>query len=166
MNQTLQDAIDEGLAALTPVQTAPTPPLGYGQTISCAGDLDPYHTTITGTRVIAEAIARRWDCPRGALPPDGRDAQDYGVDLVGYIHAGVTTRELLGLKARLEQEALKDDRIFAIEVKLAIQRQAGALVALQIDARVTPYGSAAKPFALVLVASSSGIIMQAIGGAT
>ena len=118
MNAILTDAIAEGLASLERVQATPTGDLGYGVDLVCALDLDPNmaETDPTSPVGIGQALVRRWDCPRGALPPVGKDAQEYGISLRSYVNVGTTQRDLNTLKRRLEAEALRI-------VVLADQRQ-------------------------------------------
>jgi hypothetical protein len=83
-------------------------------------DLDPTFTIITGTRVVAEAIARRLMTDRGTLAYD----PGFGLDLRNWLQMSVaasggganstTARNvpsIFGLKSSLEQECLKDERV-------------------------------------------------------
>lgn len=161
----VRSAIADGLAALTRLRADPVPPLGYGADVSLAADVDPTMALVDpmSARGIAEAIVRRWDCPRGALPPDGKDAQDYGLDLRSWCNRGMRAQDIRALESRLEIEALKDDRIKAIDVTVTVT-QRGALIDLAVAARVTAVDSA-NTFTLVLVATSADIIVKAIEGA-
>lgn len=162
----VRSSIADGLAALTPLYPTPQPPFGYGTDLSCAGDVtealdevDPF--TPLG---IGQAVARCWDCPRGALPNDGKDAADYGISLSDYCNKGMREQDLRSLQSRLEAEALKDDRISKIVVKVFIIR-AGAIVTLDVQAQITPFDPTIGTFKLVLAVTSADVVIKAIGGA-
>lgn len=163
MNATLADAIAEGLAGLERVQATPTGDLGYGVDVVCMLDLDPNmaETDPASPVGIGQSTVRRWDCPRGELPPDGKDAQDYGISLRSYVNTGTTQRDLNALKTRLEAEALKDDRIAAIKVSIA-NTTSGALVSLRVSAVIQPRKGG--PFELVLAVTSATIVIESIAG--
>jgi hypothetical protein len=163
----VRDTIAAGLAALTTQTATPQAPFGYGSDISVAGDVDPALAMVDpfSTLGIGQAIVRRWDCARGALPPDGKDAQDYGIDLRGYCNAGITERDMRSLKRRLEDEALKDDRIQAIDA-IVSATMSGARVTLSVSATVTPVDARLGTFSLILAATSADVVIIAIGGAT
>lgn len=141
--------------------------LGYGTDLVCGWDLDPTmaETDPNSVSGIGQAVFRRWDCPRGALPPDsGRDSRDYGVDIRGMLNRGTTDAVLNAAAASLAQEALKDDRIAAIKVGVRPSGTA-ALPILTITAMITPADPALGSFSLVLEATSADVVLKAIGGA-
>lgn len=159
-------SIADGLAALTRITATPVAPFGFGSDISVAADVDPLLTLVDPFSMlgIGQAIVRRWDCPRGGLPPDGKDAQDYGIDLRSFCNRGMRDRDLRALESRLQIEALKDDRIKSIVV-VVTQTFRGALVDLTVDARVTAVDPTVGTFGLVLAVTSEDIVINAIGGA-
>lgn len=159
-------SIADGLAALTRITATPEAPFGFGSDISCASDIDPTLAMVDPFSMlgIGQAIVRRWDCPRGALPPDGKDAQDYGIDLRSWCNRGMRERDLRALESRLQIEALKDDRIKTIVVVVK-QTFRGALVDLDVSARVTAVDPTVGTFALVLAVTSADVVVKAIGGA-
>jgi hypothetical protein len=75
-------------------------------------DLDFSLTVVYGRRALAEAIARRWLQPEGTLVY----APDYGQGLADYLLADADP----ALAGKLEQEALKDERVEAVEVRVAL----------------------------------------------
>lgn len=80
----------------------------FGADISTYPDLDVTFTPITGRRVVAEAVARRLITPNGGgLFYD----QTFGFDTRGLLNAPITTADLAVIAARVEQEALKDERV-------------------------------------------------------
>jgi hypothetical protein len=166
MNTTIADVIAAGLAALTPVQATPTPPLGYGRTWSCAERLDANLADVdyNSTTGIAQATFRRWDCDRGGLPPDGDDAREYGENLRSWCNRGTNAADMRTLESKLEAEALKDDRIAHIDVAVTPTFN-GALVDLSVVATITPVDPNLRTFDLVLAVTSADLVIKSIGGA-
>ena len=162
MNETLQTAIDEGLAALARVTATPVAPLGYGADVSCTTDVDPTLALVDpfSYEGIAQGMVRCWDCPRGSLANDGKDAAAYGISLREHVNRGATRRDLNALQARLEAEALKDPRVDRIKVDAAVTFS-GAEVSLRIVATIRPKSSIG-PFQLVLAVTSETIVIESI----
>ncbi len=69
--------------------------------------LDPLMAPITGPAVVLEACARRLMTRRGSL----RGAPDYGYDLTTRIGARVSAVGLERMKAAIEAELEKDERV-------------------------------------------------------
>ena len=163
----LRDALAAGLATLSRVVAVPSAPLGYGVDLSCASDLTPDMAEVdpmspTG---IGQSTFRRWDCQRGALPPDGRDARDYGRDIRGMLNRGTTDADLNATTSALGQEALKDDRISTIKVGATPSGNA-TRPKIEVAATITPADPTLEPFALVLAVDGPDVVIKAIGGAT
>lgn len=149
------------------VQTPPSGALGYGLDLSCASDLTANMTETDPTSAvgIAESTLRRWDTPRGSLPPDGRDAKEAGYDLRGALSRGTTDRDLRQMQRELEGEALKDDRIASITAPVTFTGSA-ASASVSVSATITPTDPRSKPFQLILVATSAEVVIQSIGAAS
>lgn len=163
----LRDALAAGLASLTRTTATPSGALGYGRDLSCGSDLDPSMAEIDpdSTIGIAQSTFRRWDCPRGALPPDtGKDSRDYGEDIRGMLSHGTTDATLNATTSRLGSEATKDDRISAIKIGVTPSGPP-SLPTLEVSARITPADPALRAFDLVLAVSSADVVLKAIGGA-
>jgi hypothetical protein len=62
---------------------------------------------VTGFRVVAEAIARRWQTPRGGLIDD----PNYGMDLTDYVGDDMDKQALASLARQAGAEAEKDERV-------------------------------------------------------
>lgn len=163
----LRDALASGLAALSRVVAVPVPPLGWGRDLSCASDITPTLEEVdpSSTTGIAQATFRRWDCPRGALPPDtGKDSRDYGQDLRGALNRGTTDADLNALGGSLRTEATKDDRIAAVpKILFAPTRTSGANVSLAVTATLTPADPTLNAFDLILAVESGDLLLVAIG---
>lgn len=162
----VRSTIADGLAALTRLRATPVEPFGYGTDISCDSDVSPTLEMVDpfSTLGIAQAVIRRWGTPRGGLPPDGKDAQDYGEDVRSWCNTGVTERDLRAKRSKLESEALKESTIAAIEAPITMTRT-GAQVEITIDAVITPKDPNLASFPLVLAVTSADIVIKAIGGA-
>ena len=79
----------------------------FGTCISATTDLPRRWSFITGPRVVAEALVRRWNTERGRLPYDG----NYGTDarlMIGETQTGNWASEMESAMAR---EAEKDERV-------------------------------------------------------
>lgn len=154
------DAIAEGLAELERVQDHPVAPFGYGSDLSCSSDLTPSMLEVAGDSITAlsQAIVRRLDCPRGALPDDA----DYGLDLRSYVNRGTTADEIRSLAGAIRNEVTKDDRIDRARVELT-PSPTGSEIAIRLD--ITPIDQAIGGFSLTLSATSSAILLEEIGAA-
>ena len=73
------------------------------------GDVDPYFGLIAGYRVIAEAVARRLETPRGSLPGD----PNYGSDVRVFLNRDfdASPAALFVVRSTIEQEAEKEERV-------------------------------------------------------
>ena len=117
----------------------------FGSDISTFPDLDPFFSLTTGIHVVAEALARRLMTPRGG---GLFYAPDYGLDVRGYLNSAMTTAQLSGLEHSIQNEALKDERIF--DAKATVTANVAARK-LAIKVLIT---TAQGPFALVLQANA------------
>lgn len=170
MSQVVLDAIAAEVAKLTRVVDAPTGPLGYGADLACSEDLTESMEEVGGltTRVLAEAILRRLDTPRGTLPDvRGTDLRDwnYGIDLRSYLNRATTDDEIRGLASNIRSELTKDDRIATVVVTVTPSPTGSSLA---IDLLVTPVDPSVGIFALVLAVTSASVLIEEMrsGGGT
>ena len=91
----------------------------FGSDLSCTLDLDPRCIVVTGRRLLAEAVVRRWITPRGGLIDD----PNYGTDVTAYINDDVTPRDIASLKSAMAQEAEKDERVNSCDISIEIPPQ-------------------------------------------
>lgn len=154
MNDAFSSAFERHLAALERMVDDPQPPFGYGRDMSCATDLDP-GTDVEGMTVLAQAILRRLDTPRGGLVDD----PDYGYDLKQALNKGSTAAEINALGMRIRNEITKDDRVSLVTVTVTPRDQRGS--ALSVRIRVTPK-NATEPFSMTLAVTSAAVVMEAI----
>jgi hypothetical protein len=92
----------------------PTP--DFGIDISTFPDLDTSFTTITGFRVLAEAIARRFITPAGTLHRD----PDYGFDVRALLNEKFTPADLYIWKRMMEAQAEEDERVRSADITLTL----------------------------------------------
>jgi len=107
-----------------------------GNDLACVTDIDPSLPLVEGRRALAEAIVRRWITPPGGL----FYAPSYGAGLLLTLHGGIQSVERIATE--LQNEALKDERVREIDVRVALEGDM-----LRVSARVT---DAAGPFRFVL----------------
>lgn len=155
MNATVADAIASYLEGLEQAVDTPVEPFGYGSDVSCVSDLDERMTELPGDSllVLAQALARRLDCPRGALPDD----PDYGIDLRGHCNRGVTTAEIRALAGQVRSELEKDDRVDRALVTVTPSPTGSSL---RIEAAITPVDHRLGGFALTLAVTDAGLLLE------
>jgi phage baseplate assembly protein W len=78
-----------------------------GVDIECLDDISAKLVLVSGARNVALAIARRLRTPRGGLFYD----RNYGFDLRQFCNADVTADTMREIRAGVEAEALKDERV-------------------------------------------------------
>lgn len=103
--------------------TAEASALAYGTDISTFPDLDPTFTLITGERVVAESIARRWTTPPGSLEGE----EDYGYDVRLHLNQALSPRDLFRIQSVLTQEAEKEERVEGVDVTVDHNFSSGTL---------------------------------------
>lgn len=154
MNATVADAIATEIAALTREVATPVAPFGYGADISCARDLEEGMPEVSGQIVLAQALARRIDCPRGGLPDDG----DYGIDLRSYLNRGITTTEQRAIAGAVSSELSKDDRVESLRVTVTPSPTGSSM---RIGIQVVPRDSAlGGPFTLTVALTDGGALIE------
>ena len=116
-----------------------------GSAWSCITDLAMPSKLVTGFHVVAEAIARRWQTPRGGLIDD----PNYGFDLTDYVGDDLSKADLSRIAASAKAEALKDERVQACDVVLTMINGVMA-----VTAKVT---TSAGPFTMVVSVSALSV---------
>jgi phage baseplate assembly protein W len=110
----------------------------FGSCWSCLTGLTFPAVQVTGFRVVAEAIVRRWSTPRGGLVDD----PNYGFDLTGLVGDDIDTPSLSRMAQSASAEAKKDGRVLGCAVQMNYLDGA-----LTVTASVT---TAQGPFRLVV----------------
>lgn len=95
----------------------------FGTDISCYPDLDPLGTLVSGNTALAQAIARRLITPRGGLFYD----TNYGTDLRLYLNEGMTNEAQSRIKAAIEAECSKDERVSSVTADVTFNAPAKSL---------------------------------------
>lgn len=111
----------------------------FGSAWSCVEDLTMPSVMVTGFRVVAEAIVRRWTTPRGGLVDD----PEYGYDLTDYIGDDLNPSDVAQVASFAAAEARKDERVQFAKVSITMSL-AGAM---SVTASIL---TASGPFLLVL----------------
>ena len=143
------------LTLLGRVTTVPQPPLNWGSDLSCITDCTETFIELlpNSPRIVAQAVARRFLTPRGALIDDPH----YGLDVRGYCNRGVTADDLRTLQARLVSEGSKDERVSSLTVNVEL-----AIPALNVTALVTPADPTIERFTFVLSVDSQTALLELI----
>jgi hypothetical protein len=84
----------------------------YGTDLSCITDLSPLMAESSGRMVLIEAALRRVTTGRGMVI----DSPNDGVDLNEALSDDMTTLERARIRALVESELVKDERIFSATV--------------------------------------------------
>jgi hypothetical protein len=119
-----------------------TTPVDFGTGWSATDSLTMPAILVTGNRVVAEAIVRRWNTPRGGMPDDPA----YGYDLTAYLNDDLGPGDLAKIGSQAAAEALKDQRVNSATV--TVQLLGGELLV------TGSLGTANGPFNLVANVSS------------
>jgi hypothetical protein len=126
--------------------TQPTNLPDFGTTLSCIFDLDPMGAMVTGLTTLSQALIRRITTPRGRLLYD----PNYGYDIQSELNDDVTQLQVGQIGLNMDQEFLKDQRVFASKTTVVLS----ALGELDTNSQIQ---SAVGPFSLVLNVSQVGV---------
>lgn len=91
-------------------------PTNFGSCWSCITDLTSPSTMATGFAAVAQAVARRWQTPRGGLVDD----PNYGFDLTDLINDDINQSDLAGMQRQAAAEAEKDERVLSCKVSISV----------------------------------------------
>lgn len=121
--------------------------ISYGLDLSCISDIDPGFRTVSGRRLLAEAIARRLITPRGQLLDD----PNYGYDLTGLLKADISTQDLARISSLVEAECEKDERVVSATATVTLQVPTAPSSGLFVSVLLQ---DGSGPFPLVLAVSA------------
>lgn len=107
----------------------------------------------SGTRTLANGIARRLSTPAGSMPDD----PNYGTDIRDYVNGGFTPTQLGQIRGAVESECLKDPRVQSASVDFSWIGASGTMKA------VITIEIAEGTFTLVLAASALTVDMLDVG---
>lgn len=114
----------------------------YGRDLGGVSDIDPTGLEVSGRTALAQAIARRLITPRGRLLDDA----NYGFDLTQFANDDLAPSDYARIRAGIEAECLKDERIFAVTASVTLTANVLVVTVALTDAD--------GPFTLVLGVSS------------
>ncbi len=129
----------------------------FGLGWSCTTDLTMPSIMVTGFRIVAEAIIRRWLTPRGGLLED----PSYGYDLTDAIGEDVGPSDLARMSQAAAEEAQKDQRVRACYVTMGLINT-GDNPTLSVQARVE---TADGPFTLVAAVTNVTVTLLQVNSA-
>lgn len=152
----LSDRVNEVAAEALVPMAAPEVPTMWGSDLSCEEDIDPGFVELPGNdpRLVAQSAFRAITTPRGSVP----DAPDYGIDIRGYLHSGLTRQRLQQIDGIVALEIAKDDRIASVNV-VSEQEDTddGPKLRIRIDGVIA--GSTGT-FSLVVGLTDSGALLE------
>lgn len=155
-NSTVDAALAREIAAITPIDTPATEPLGYGIDVDCVTDCTDDFATLDSEspRAIVQWLLRVYQTPRGML-----DDPDLGCDVRGYCNRGVTVDDLRTLQTRMASEARKDDRIENARVTVT-----ASLASKQLDClvEIAPANPALTDFSLTFSVTEAGVLLDTL----
>jgi len=129
-------------------------------TMSCVSDLSLVPKRVTGTRRVAERLARRLSTPRGTLL-DGATSTgatisngDWGMDITNLVEDVLTTRALADMRAEILAQVLKDPDVDTATVSLTTSTANKSLTI-----KIQGYGQHGIVEA-TYVATSAGVFIQ------
>ncbi len=123
----------------------------FGNELSCTNDVAGDSRMVSGFRVVGEAIFRRWITPRGRLI----GYPNYGYDITQHLNDDMSQREIVGMCAGLQAEAVKDERVTDATVTASIDSAGLLTVVGAID---TGNG----PFTLTVAASKVSVELLSV----
>lgn len=87
--------------------------IDYGTDFDCSDDFTEEFRLVSGITLIAQAIVRRYDTPRGMLLDD----PSYGTDLKEYLDEDIDDTTLEQIRSDILGEPVKDERIKLVTVQ-------------------------------------------------
>jgi hypothetical protein len=109
-------------------------------------DLSSPSYMASGFQCVAEAVARRWSTPYGALLYD----PDYGYDVTDEVGDDLSPSDIAQMQAKLQNEAQKDERVKSCSATVTLTVAGLLTIVAQIQ-------TAAGPFQLVLAVSAVNV---------
>jgi hypothetical protein len=125
----------------------------YGSDFSAVEDVDPYLTFLDGALLplaLTEALARKFDVPRGGLFYDPA----YGLSLSQFLLDSIDTQIA---EQAIVGEALKDERVASCKALITVQPDGGWKI------QINPKDEAGKEYELVFLAGPSKVSLLALG---
>ncbi len=118
----------------------------FGTELSCVGDIASDSRLVSGFRVVAEAVVRRWTTPRGRLI----GYPNYGYDITQFINDDMSARQVSAMISGMQSEALKDERVSSCAVSGTLGPDGSFTFDAEID-------TAQGPFTFSISASSVSV---------
>jgi hypothetical protein len=155
----IEDGIIEAQdGSLTLVRVVPlTTAVGLGVDLKCVDDIDPALAVVNPftTEGLAQDCYHRITTRRGTLPDD----QDYGIDIVAFLHASKTLADLRACEGQIATELQKDDRVATASAVVTFD---AARKAMSISVRVLPEDPNLTTFSLIIAVTDGGALLLAV----
>lgn len=116
----------------------------FGQDIDVRDGLDPLLGLVAGVQNLGQALVGRLSTPRGGLFYD----PNYGTDLRAYLNEAVSAATLARVRADVQAECSKDERVLACTAATQFDAATRTLL-VQVSVQTE-----AGPFTLVLAVTS------------
>jgi phage baseplate assembly protein W len=106
----------------------------FGRDLWCDGDTRPDCAEVTGLPLVAQAVIRRWETPRGGCFYD----PNYGEGLLDLVHqAGITGPDVASL---LERGSMKDERVDSASAEATIDVESETITAtVRLETSLGPF---------------------------
>lgn len=122
----------------------------FGIELSCTTDIAADSRMVSGFRVVAEAVFRRWTTPRGRLI----NYPNYGYDVTQHVNQDMSARDINEMCANLAAEAKKEQRVTGAAVVAVLGSDGVLTVTGTID-------TAQGPFTMTVAASAVSVQLLA-----
>ena len=142
-----------------------TEKLGYGVDLDCFYDLTDNMAEIAAypedpaacRRLIAQYVYHLLDTPQGSLVDD----KDWGLGICKLTNVGTTTAGLAEIAGRIKSAVQQCDYVDSAQVQIVV---AYAPTTIRVTLRITPVDPAIGEFSMVVAATSSGVVLEALEG--
>lgn len=125
----------------------------YGYDLWCTDDLTIGMKEIDGNdniTIVSQSIYRRLTTPRGQLIDD----EDYGYDIRGLLHRGMTANQMLAIPGTIKQEILKEERIDEVNVKIVSANVTTGKLTLEVEGIAQE-----EPFTLTISVDQAALVI-------
>ena len=122
----------------------------FGTDLSCVSDFTSTMSTVSGRRLVGEAIARRLQTPRGRLIKH----PNYGYDIAGELNGDLDAADIGRIQSNVEAECVKDERVLQATAVVTFAANTLTVVITLVDAD--------GPFALVLAVSEVSVTLLSV----
>lgn len=129
-------AVTAPLVQYVPEFDESTSSTDYGTDVRVFPDVDPTLALTSSKSIIVDALARRLLTPSGSLPFH----PDYGLDLRQWLNEGMTQDKIFQIKASVQSELLKDERVASVNALVTFDFATSTLtLQVEVESAVGPF---------------------------